>query len=68
GRRRDLAAGGARAVAGLPRGRAPELEEATAQPARLRRGQPAVLVPCTDAMESVSSDFCHDTWACYHAN
>lgn len=39
----DLAAGGAGAVAGQPRRRAPELEEAAAQPARLRRGQPGVL-------------------------
>lgn len=44
GRRPDLAARGARAVAGLARRRAPELEEAAAQPARLPGCQPAVLV------------------------
>ncbi|XP_031216491.1 reticulophagy regulator 1 isoform X2 [Mastomys coucha] len=68
GRRPDLAARGARAVAGLARRRAPELEEAAAQPARLPGCQPAVLVPCLDSVESVSSHFCHDSWACHHAN
>jgi hypothetical protein len=44
GRRPDLAARGTRAVAGLARRRAPELEEAAAQPAHLPGCQPAVLV------------------------
>ncbi|XP_014308760.1 reticulophagy regulator 1 isoform X4 [Myotis lucifugus] len=57
GRRGDLAAGGARAVAGLLRQGAPELEEAAAHRARLRRGQPAVLVhSCGEAsVKGISS-------------
>lgn len=44
GCRGNLATWGAGGVAGLPRRRAAELEEAAAEPARLRRRQPAVLV------------------------